>query len=179
MILSLIAAVSENNVIGREGKLPWHLPDDLQYFRTVTEGKPVIMGRKTFESIGRVLPGRKNIVITKSRVLPARRSLGEGGSLESRDLFIVHSLQEAIDLAAKEKPDEAFIIGGGEIFKAAIKQAQRIYLTLVHTEIDGDVFFPDVSSIFWREVSRVDHSQDERHAYPFTFLVYEKRTLIA
>lgn len=169
MIISLIVAASENMVIGVGGALPWHLPDDLAYFKEKTTGHPVIMGRKTFESIGRALLGRLNIIITKNPAFVA----------EDPAVRIVHSLEEALEAAQAVQPSEAFVIGGGEIYKEAISKADRIYLTLVHTEIDGDTFFPDISSLFWREVSRAKHPADARHPYAFDFVVLEKRILIA
>ncbi len=162
MVLSLIAAASENNVIGKGNTLPWDLPDDLQHFRTVTKGCPVIMGRKTHESIGRVLPGRRNIVITRQQ-----------RSFEGCDTAA--SLEQAMEIAKADDPREVFVIGGEEIFRAALPQADRIYLTRVRADIEGDVHFPEFSSEEWKEVSRTNHAEDERHAHAFSFLLFERR----
>lgn len=164
MIASLIAAVSENNVIGRDGKLPWNLPADLKHFRELTKGHPVIMGRKTYESIGHPLSHRRNIVVTRKK------------ELKLEGCKVVGSVEEAIKLtqASASTSDEAFIIGGAEIYKAALPRSHRIYLTRVHAEVEGDAFFPEVDFSQWREVSRKHHEADAEHAYPFTFLVYER-----
>ncbi|MFH0769832.1 MAG: dihydrofolate reductase [Candidatus Peregrinibacteria bacterium] len=167
MIVSLIVAASENNVIGRENDLPWSLPDDLKFFREKTRGAPVIMGRKNFESIirrnGRALPGRTNIVVTRQ------------ADWKHEGCVAVRSIEEAIERARQETREEIFIIGGGEIYRLAMSIANRIYLTRVHAEVPGDVFFPEISSDEWKEVSRQDHAKDDRHPYPFTFLTYERR----
>jgi dihydrofolate reductase len=161
MPLSLIAAVSENGVIGKGGKLPWDLPADLQRFRELTKDHPVIMGRKTYESIGKPLPHRSNIVITRQEVnIPG--------------CTVVHSFKEAIQASEASEANEAFIIGGAEIYRAALPFAHRIYLTRVHVNVEGDAFFPEVDFSQWREVSRERHEADAEHAYPFTFLVYER-----
>ena len=169
MILSVVAAVSDNNVIGKGGKLPWRLPDDLKHFHDLTIGCPVIMGRKTYESIPeqyRPLPDRLNIVLThRYREIP--------GSM------VVHSLEEAIQRINNEEltmknDEEIFVIGGAEIYRQALPLAQRMYLTRVHATIDGDAIFPDVSWSEWQEISREEHDTDERHAHPFTFMQYEK-----
>jgi dihydrofolate reductase len=177
--VSLIAAVSENNVIGKNGRLPWRLPADLRRFRNLTEGKAVIMGRKTFESIGKPLPGRFNIVVTKQRE-------GIPGCI------VAHSLEDALkatevsslrsDVSSRkldvrsQKSDvrEVFVIGGGEIYKQALPLAHRFYLTRVHASIEGDVVFPEVAWEEWNEISREHHGTDASHAYPYTFLVYER-----
>ena len=158
MILSLIVGVSKNNVIGRDNDLPWSLPDDLRNFRAVTEGKPVIMGRKTHESIGRVLPKRRNIVITRQ-------------DTEFNGCDTVHSLEEALGLVRDE--EEVFVIGGGQIYREALAQADRVYLTRVDCDIEGDVTFPELGDD-WRRVRSEEHSVDEDHAFAFTFEVYER-----
>lgn len=167
MTVSLIVAASENNVIGRNNDLPWSLPDDLKFFREKTKGAPVIMGRRNFESIisrnGKALPGRTNIVITRKA----------GWSHEG--CVTVRSIEEAIERARAETGEEIFIVGGGEIYRLALPIADRIYLTRVHADIQGDVFFPEITSEEWEEVSRQDHGKDEQHPYPFTFLTYERR----
>lgn len=161
-ILSLIAAVSENNVIGRDNALPWNLPNDLRYFREKTKGHPVIMGWKNYQSIGRPLPHRKNIVISM------RPEKIEGCE-------VVSSLDEALIHAQKDTDGEIFIIGGGQTYREALPLADRVYLTRVHAVIDGDITFPDFPTDEWYEVSREPHGTDEQHAFPYTFLVYERR----
>jgi dihydrofolate reductase len=163
MIISLIAAASENNVIGRAGEIPWHLPDDLKFFRTKTQGHPIIMGRKTMQSMGKPLPNRHNIVIS-SHEFP-------GPPLE---FDVVHSLPEALDLAKKDSSEEIFVIGGGQIYNLALPLANRIYLTRVHTTLDGDAFFPILNFGEWKETARQEHLPDEKHQFAFTFLTYER-----
>lgn len=156
--VSLIAALSENRVIGKDNKLPWHISEDLKRFKEVTSGHPVIMGRKTFQSISRPLPGRLNIVITRD---PNWKMDG---------VSVAHSLGEALELGKKENSGEVFIIGGGQIFAEAISNADKLYLTVIHTEIDGDAFFPDYSA-FNKEVFR---QEGESEGYKYTFLELEK-----
>lgn len=163
MYISLIAAASENNVIGNKGKLPWHLPDDMRHFKELTMGKPVIMGRKTFESIGTALPGRQNIVITRNV------------SFSAPECTVSESFTEAIGVATYVGAEQAFVIGGGEIYREALPHADRIYLTRVHATVDGDAFFPEVDLKGWKEVERQRHDKDATHAYPFTFFTYEKK----
>lgn len=163
MRVSLIAAVSENDVIGCKGKIPWDLPADLQYFRHMTGDYPVIMGRRTYESIRRPLPGRQNIVITHRL------------DFHPLGCDVVHSLEEALECARKRCPEEVFVIGGEEIYRAALPLADRIYLTRVHAEVEGDAMFPSLSDAEWHVVSSDRHGADEKHAYPFTFFIYERR----
>lgn len=165
MKLSLIAAMSQNRVIGKNGKLPWHLPSDLKRFRELTEGKTVIIGRKTYESIvahiGGPLPKRNSIVISRDKAYRA-----EGCT-------VVSSFTEAC--RAVEHPDEeVFVIGGEMIYNEALDFADKIYLTLVHTVIDGDAFFPQFEGNGWCEISRTRHKCDSAHAYDFSFIVYER-----
>lgn len=164
MILSLVVAAAENNVIGKDGKLPWDLPNDLKHFREITGGKPVIMGRKTFASIGRPLPHRENIVITRQP------------KLKIPGCVVVHSLQEALRHAEKQLgAKEAFVIGGGGIFADVLPLADRIYLTRVHGIFEGDAFFPLLQPEIWEEVERDEHEPDPRHLHAYTFLLYERR----
>jgi dihydrofolate reductase len=161
MIISLIVAASENNAIGKNNQLLWHLPKDMKYFKNTTWAMPVVMGRKTFESMGsKPLQGRKNIVITRQ---PGWKAEG---------VSVVNSVDAAVALAEELDYKEIFIIGGGEIFMIAFDKAQKIYMTRVHTELDGDVFFPVIEKKEWRLISSVDNSEDEKHAYPFTFEVW-------
>lgn len=162
MILCLIAAADENNVIGNRGDIPWSLPDDQKRFRALTKGKPIIMGRKTFDAIGRVLPDRRNIVVTRANSEPA----GHVG------YEVASSFDEAIKLVGDA--EEVFVIGGGQIYSEAISRADKIYLTRVHGSFSGDAFFPEIDFKEWREVSREEHSTDEKHAVPFTFIDYER-----
>lgn len=161
-IISLIAAMDKNRVIGTDGgKLPWHLPADLKQFKSLTLGKPVIMGRKTFESIGHPLPERKNIIITRNK------------NYKAPGCVIVHSSDEA--LAQTEDASEVMIIGGAEIFAEFLPLANRMYLTLIDGEFSGTVYFPQWDSEEWREVSREAHEPDEKNVYGYTFLVLERR----
>jgi len=143
--ISIIAAAARNNVIGRDNQLPWQLPDDLRYFKQVTLGKPVVMGRKTFESIGRLLPGRLNIVISRQP------------DWQAEGVLVASGLEVALQLAERQAPetaDELMVIGGAEIYKQALPLASRIYLTRVHEEFEGDAFFPDIDERSWMLVSQ-------------------------
>jgi len=163
MLISLIAAASENDVIGKGGTLPWKLPADWRYFREKTMGKPVIMGRKTYQSIGHPLPDRHNIVISRDEAFQA----------EGCDT--AHSLEEALTLAENDGAKEAMILGGGEIYRLALPLAHRIYLTRVHVVIQGgDTFFPEVGEE-WQEVWRERHEKDPEHLYAFTMIVFERK----
>jgi len=157
--LALIAAVARNGVIGRGGDLPWRIPADLQFFKTTTMGKPMIMGRRTFESIGKALPGRTNIVIT--------RSVG----FTADDVEVAADLDQALAIAAGQGADEVMVIGGGEIYAAALPRADRLYLTEVHIDAEGDVHFPTLDRAQWREASRDDHAAEGNiPAYSFVTL---------
>lgn len=163
MILSLLVAASENNVIGKDNKLPWHLPDDLKYFKNLTWAMPILMGRKTFDSIGKPLPGRKSIVITRNK----------NWSHEGVD--VVHSIEEAVDQAQSYGAKEIFVIGGAEIFKTALPTADRIYLTRIHHQFDGDVFFPTIDEKEWALVSKRICEKDAKNTYDHTYQVWEKK----
>jgi dihydrofolate reductase len=158
--LSLIAAVSENRVIGANNTLPWHLPDDLKRFRSLTTGHAVIMGRRNYESIGKPLPQRKNIVLTRD---PHYHASG---------CIVVHSLTDA--LAAAGDDPEVFIIGGAELYRQTLGMADRIYLTRVHAHVSGDTFFPEFDAMEWRETSREDRPPDDRHPHPYSFLTLDR-----
>jgi len=143
--------------------MPWHLPADLKYFKKVTMGCPVIMGRNTYDSIGRPLPGRQNIVITRNE-LWARK-----------DVTVAGSIDMAIEFAREQTQDEIFIIGGGNIFEQALPKADRVYLTRIHTEMnDGDVFFPKLPAHEWRLIQSEPYASDEKNAYNLSFEVYER-----
>jgi dihydrofolate reductase len=163
MKVSLIVAIAENGVIGREGGLPWRLSADLRRFKAITMGHHVIMGRKTYESIARPLPGRTMIVLSRKADFQAAQ-----GVLVARDL------PQAMHLAADD--DEVFVIGGGEVYRQALPLADRIYLAVVHTEIDGDTQFPDVDWSQWREVESTPHAADEKNEYDTTFRILERKT---
>lgn len=164
MRLTLIVAVADNGVIGRQNELPWRLPEDLKRFKALTMGKPIVMGRKTFDSIGKPLPGRTNIVITRQP------------NLSLPGCVVVDSLHAALQAAAGEvdQADEVMVIGGGDIYRQALAQAHRVELTEVHADIDGDARFPVLSAQQWREIAREDHSADERHAYAYSFVTLER-----
>lgn len=165
MIISLIAAVTQNNVIGKDNDLPWHLPDDMKYFMQTTKGHYVIMGRKNYESIPekfRPLPNRTNIVVTRQK------------NLSAPNCIVVHSLEEGLTLAREAGQQEVFIIGGAEIYKQGLAFAHRLYLTEIHETLEGDTFFPPLAREEWKEVSRIHHAADERHTYAFDFVIYEK-----
>ncbi len=161
--LVLIAALDRNHAIGRGGALPWHLPDDLKRFKQLTLGKPVLMGRKTAESIGRPLPGRRNLVLSMGRMPP----------FTGENVVMVRSLDEALAQAGHA---ELCVIGGGEVYRQTIERASHLYLTHVYTEVTGaDVFFPVFDSVNrWKEVARVHHPADARHAFAFDFVDYAR-----
>lgn len=161
MTVSCIVAMAENRVIGVGGRLPWHLPNDLQHFKRTTLGHTVIMGRKTWESVGRPLPGRTNVVITR-----------QDGYRVAPGVHVVHSLTEALEHA--EGGEEAFVIGGGEVFEMALPRCDRVYMTVVHAVLEGDTVFPEATPGEWQLVAEERHTADERNEYPHTFRVYER-----
>jgi len=160
MTVSLIVAMAENGVIGRKGGLPWRLPKDLKRFKALTMGHTLVLGRRTWESIGRLLPGRAFVVVSRDPAFS-----GQG-------IRVSRSVREAIEQAGGDT--EVFIGGGAEIYRQALPIADRIYLTRVHARVEGDTYFPEVDWGQWREVSREEHQTDEKHLFPFTFLVYER-----
>jgi dihydrofolate reductase len=170
MKCSLIVAMAKNQTIGIDNTLPWHLPNDLKYFKQVTMAKPIIMGRKTYESIGRPLPGRTNIVITRQE------------DYQAEGVIVVNSLQRALDKAEDvgfvTGHDEAMVIGGAEIYQQALVQADRLYITHVHADVDGDAFFPDILWSDWQESKREDFLADpvdaeKRNPFDYSFVVYD------
>ncbi len=164
MLISLIAAADENNVIGIGNAIPWSLPDDTQYFRDTTRGCPVIMGRKTHESIGRLLPGRENIVLTRGQA----DSVLEGA-------IVAGDMEEALAIAKEKQPGEVFIIGGEKVYEEALPRADRVYMTRVHAQVgEGDAYFPALPAGEWQLQSSKRHEADEKHAFPFTFETYER-----
>jgi dihydrofolate reductase len=163
MNIALVVAAAENNVIGKNNQLLWRLPNDTKFFKNTTWGMPVIMGRKTFDSLGKPLAGRTNIVITRQKNWTAPGAQ------------VVSTLQEAIAAAADTDAKEAYVIGGGEIYALALPLAQRIYLTRVHTKLDGDAYFPEFDQQQWELLSNLDFPADEKHAYAYSFQVWGKR----
>lgn len=164
MLVSLIAAASENNVIGKDNWMPWDLPDELAYFRSVTRGKPVIMGRKTYDSVGRPMPNRHNIVVSRDP------------KLRIENVDVVSSIDDALKLAEKDNPEEVFVIGGEQIYKLALPHADRIYLSRVHTTVEGgEAFFPEFDQSQWEMLKQERHDADEANAIPYTIMVLEKK----
>ncbi|MEX0811817.1 MAG: dihydrofolate reductase [Chitinophagales bacterium] len=162
MKISSIAAVSENNAIGKDNDLMWHLPDDLKFFKKHTLGHPVIMGRKTYDSMGKPLPKRSNIVLTRNE------------NFKAEGIEIFHDIKAAIDFAKTLDQEEVFIIGGAKIYEQAMPFVDRIYLTRVHGHFDGEVFFPELNKDEWKISSQEYHPADEKHALPFTFFILER-----
>lgn len=162
MLISIIVAASENNVIGRNNDLPWKLPDDMKFFVKTTKGHHILMGRKNLESFGKLLPNRTNILLTRDR----------NYTFDGAKIF--YDLKEAIDFAANNGEDELMIIGGGEIYKQCLPFTDRIYLTRIHTEIEGDTFFPVLKENEWKLKSEEFHDKDEKHNYAFSFQLFEK-----
>jgi len=164
--LSLILAMAENRAIGLDGGMPWHISADLKYFKKLTMGAPVIMGRKTYQSIGKGLPGRTNIVITRDQ------------AFETADVEVVHDFESALRkaraIALIEGGDEVFVIGGAEIYALALPHAERIYLTQIHAEFPGDAFFPEIDEGGWSEVSRQHHDPEKPDGPAFSFIVLER-----
>jgi dihydrofolate reductase len=163
MIISLIVAVSENNAIGKDNKLLWHLPNDLQFFKNTTWGMPVIMGRKSFDGIKKPLPGRINIVITRQK------------DWKKDGVIVAFDLQDALKKADETNCKEAFVIGGGEIYKWAMPIADKIFITRVHTVIEGDTYFPVINASEWLQVSNEDFPTDDKHKFAYSFQVWEKK----
>jgi len=162
MVLALIAAMTEDRVIGRGNGLPWHLPEDLRHFKRLTTGHPVIMGRKTWESVGTPLPGRRNIVVTRQ------------AGFRAPGADVVPSLAAALRLVAGEP--EVFVVGGAEVYRAALPLAERIHLTVIHTrDVAGDTHFPAFEGPEWALTEERHHPADARHAWPLSFLRYDRR----
>ena len=162
MTISLIVAAANNNAIGKEGGMPWHLPNDLRHFKNLTWGMPVVMGRKTFESLGKPLAGRKNIVISRQQGWSAPGAV------------VVKSSEDALFVAREADMKEVMVIGGGEIYKSLFDRAKRIYLTRVEAEPDADTFFPVIDPQQWHLMSQKNHEADEKNAYNYSFQVWER-----
>lgn len=163
MLISAIVAVASNQVIGADNQIPWYLPADLKYFKKVTLGHHIIMGRKNFESIGRALPGRTNVVITRNPFYIATNCV------------VVHSLEEALQFAADNNETEAFVIGGGDIYRQSMPLLDRLYLTRVACNPEGDVFFPEIAPEEWTLLSEDAQQPDERNPFPYTFQVFQRK----
>jgi dihydrofolate reductase len=160
MRISAICAMSENRVIGKNNQLPWHLPADLNHFKKITSGNPILMGRKTYESIGRPLPNRDNIIITSH------------ADYHAPGCIIVHSIKEALTMTKKN--NEIFVIGGASLYQEMLPFTQRLYLTLIHQHIEGDVFFPELNKEEWQEVECINHAADEKNNYSFSFIILDR-----
>ncbi|MFL2996163.1 MAG: dihydrofolate reductase [Cytophagales bacterium] len=164
--ISLIVAVSENMVIGKDNKLAWHLPDDMNYFSNMTKGHSIIMGRKNWESIPkkyRPLPERKNIVVTRNN------------KFEDKGAIIVNSIEKAVEKARGFDEEEIFIIGGGEIYKLGFAYVDKLYITEIYANIDGNTYFPKWNKENWKEISRISHPKDEKHEFDFDYVIYKKK----
>lgn len=168
-MISIIAAIGKNNELGKGNDLLWHMPADFKHFKDTTTGSPIIMGRKTFLSIGKPLPGRKNIVITRDK------------TFKQQGIEVVHSLKEALETSRQDIDEqdidekEVFVIGGGEIYKQAMEVADKLYITHVDmADKDADTFFPEIIPIVWNEVSHEEHKKDDKNPYNYTFSIYEK-----
>ena len=159
-MISLLVAMAKNRVIGADNRIPWHLPDELKIFKRLSMGHHIVMGRKTWDSINRLLPGRTTVIVTRQK------------NFEVPGAIVVHSIKEAID--ACKGDDEIFVIGGAHIFRETLPIADRIYLTIVDAEPEGDTFMPELDMSEWRETSSEDHAADAKHAYAFRFTVFDR-----
>jgi dihydrofolate reductase len=165
MMVSAIAALSKNRIIGRKNDLPWKLPDDMKFFMETTKGHHVVMGRKNYDSLKgkfKPLPNRTNIILTRQN------------NLDAPGCIVLHDVKEALLVANKNSETECFIIGGAEIYDIAMPHTDRLYLTEIDAVIEGDTYFPEFNKSKWREISRVHHPADDRHAYAFDFVVYDR-----
>jgi dihydrofolate reductase len=162
MVIAMIAAMADNRVIGIDNRLPWKLPADMQWFRKHTLGKPIVMGRKTWESLSGPLPKRLNIVLTRDT------------SYQADGAVVVHDVDTALEMAARQA-DEVMIIGGASFYAEMLPRTRRLYLTYIHANVEGDAWFPDIDMAQWREVEREDHSQDENNPHDYSFVILERR----
>ena len=162
MIISQIVAVSLNNVIGVNNGLPWDMPSDMAYFKAKTLGHHIVMGRRNYEAEGKALPGRVNIVLTRNT------------GYKIPDGIVVHRIEEAIDIARNAGETELFIVGGEQIYRLAMPFTDRIYLTRIHTVVEGDTFYPELDEKVWKEISRISNKKDQRNPFDYDFLVYER-----
>lgn len=166
-MLSFIVAMDENRVIGKDNDLPWHLPNDLQFFKQKTSGNTIIMGRKTFDSLGRVLPNRKHVVLTRTK------------QKYPEEVEVVHTIDDIIEYTNKHHREELFVIGGGNLFTQLLPYADRLYITEIHESFDGDVYFPMINGNEWKEVSRIKGKQDEKNIYNYDYVTYERSMTLA
>lgn len=162
-MIALVLAISENRALGKDNQLLWRLPNDMKHFKKVTLGHPMVMGRKTFESIGKPLPGRTSIIISRQSDYP----VPEG-------CLLAASLEEALQ-AALALDEQVMVVGGGQIYEQALPLAEVIYLTLVHETFDGDTFFPELSANDWEVAEQEEHEADDRHPYPYTFFTFRRK----
>lgn len=163
MLKSIIVAKADNNVIGKDNKLVWHMPHDLRHFKNTTMGHYIIMGRKTFESQKKPLPGRTSIIITRNK------------NYKAEGCHIVHSLENAYEIGLENGQEEVFILGGAEIYKIALDSADKIYLTEIKAEYEGDAYFPEINFNEWKETKREDFESDEKNPHPYSFVEYLKK----
>jgi len=161
-MISLLVAMDQNRIIGKDNQLPWHLPEDLSYFKKVTMGHPIIMGRKTFESIGRVLPGRQNVIVTRNL------------HFSHDGCIVLHSIEE-VKAFADTANGEVFVIGGSEIFQEILPYADRLYITKIEHTFSGDAYFPDFNEADWMLISSEKGPKNEKNPYDYYFQVYERR----
>jgi len=161
-MISFIVAMDQNRVIGKDNQLPWHLPEDLKFFKRVTMGHPIAMGRKTHESIGRALPGRENLIITRQR------------GYKSEDCTVFYSVEEFVEYC-RSKSDEFFVIGGAEIFRETFPYVDRLYITYINSTFEGDTFFPDFSLNHWVLTSAEKGIKDEKNPYDYEFRIYHRK----
>lgn len=159
-MITIIAAIAENNALGKDNKLIWHIPADLKRFKKVTLNHYVIMGRKTYESLGKPLPNRTNVIITRNL------------NFKAEGCIVVNSLQEALEVSKEDK--NPYILGGAEIYKQAIKIANKLDITFVHHQFEADVFFPEIDVTIWKEVAREDFKADEKNNYNYSFVTFER-----
>jgi dihydrofolate reductase len=161
-MISFLVAMGNNRVIGKDNQLPWHLPEDLKYFKRVTMGHPIAMGRKTHESIGRILPGRENIVITRQPVY------------QCNGCSVFYSVEEFVK-ESRKRDEEIFVIGGAEIFKETFAFADRLYITHINEEFEGDTYFPEFDLSQWENTSCEQGKRDEKNPYDYEFRIYERK----
>lgn len=161
MLISAIFAMSENRIIGKNNQLPWHLPADLKHFKKVTFGKPILMGRKTYESIGKPLPGRCNVVITKE------------SNYQAPGCVVVNSIEQA--LTATKESAEIFVMGGALLYHAMLPLVQRLYMTIIHQSFEGDTFFPAFNQDDWKEIERIDNAKDSENPYSYSFFILDRK----
>ncbi|HEV8077324.1 MAG TPA: dihydrofolate reductase [Marinobacter sp.] len=167
---ALIVAMAQNRVIGRDNNLPWYLPGDLKYFKQATMGKPIIMGRKTWDSIGRPLPGRMNVIITRNEECQSPAGTTVAISLQA-------ALKKAEAQAELDGVEEVMVIGGGQIYAEALPLVDRIYMTQVHASVEGDAYFPEINWEEWEEIGREDFSASDNNPYNYSFVVYQRLAL--